>query len=385
MRAYEACRFLVEEIGPRWIGSEGEERAGDWIETEFRRLGLATRRLWFDCPSWDYRSTDLTVDGRHIEAGAQMFSPACAAEGELALVSPDGKGGFTGDVAGKIALLAERGTGGVLQRSKLLANLKSTGALAAVGASGLPKTWSTKMFRDPKSDLPAAAVSGESGAELLARPGARARLVIDARPRPGRTSEIIGEIGLEDAPVILLGAHYDAAPYSPGAEDNAAGVGLLLDLAERVRGANLARRLRFCAFSGHEFGGDDARPFGSKSYVRDFPDELKRVELMLNFDGVGASGTTPKVGVSCPRLLERVRAWASPERDVVVTEGPDSGSDNGVFVAAGIPAAWLQSEGARDYFAQVYHSPLDDMRWVGRSELARSADAAFSLLSDLMK
>ena len=29
LHAYDVCRYLAEEIGPRWIGSPGEERAGD--------------------------------------------------------------------------------------------------------------------------------------------------------------------------------------------------------------------------------------------------------------------------------------------------------------------------------------------------------------------
>lgn len=154
MRAYDACEHLVRRIGPRWIGSEGEKRAGGWIERELSVLGYETRRLWFDCPAWDYGGTPLPVDGRRIDSVAQMFSPACDVQAELVRIRPDGKGGFTGEAAG---------------------------TLGAVAASTLPETWSTKMFRDPGADFPTTGVSAREGERLLARTSSHARLTIDAR------------------------------------------------------------------------------------------------------------------------------------------------------------------------------------------------------------
>jgi len=61
--AYDYCRYLAEEIGPRPIGSAGEKRAGDWVEAQLSRMGYETRQLYFDCPSWEYEDEELFVAG----------------------------------------------------------------------------------------------------------------------------------------------------------------------------------------------------------------------------------------------------------------------------------------------------------------------------------
>ena len=54
-----------------------------------------------------------------------------------------------------------------------------------------------------------------------------------------------------DAPVLIVGAHYDTAGVSPGADDNASGIAALLELASRLKQlegrSNLALELVFYA------------------------------------------------------------------------------------------------------------------------------------------
>jgi hypothetical protein len=52
--------------------------------------------------------------------------------------------------------------------------------------------------------------------------------------------------------IVLVGSHYDSAPGTPGADDNASGVAMLLELARQVRGHPSARTIRFVAFSTEE-------------------------------------------------------------------------------------------------------------------------------------
>jgi hypothetical protein len=52
--------------------------------------------------------------------------------------------------------------------------------------------------------------------------------------------------------IIVVGAHYDSAPGTPGANDNASGVAALLVIAEQLRGLTPARTLRFVAFTNEE-------------------------------------------------------------------------------------------------------------------------------------
>ena len=68
--------------------------------------------------------------------------------------------------------------------------------------------------------------------------------------------------------VVILGAHYDTVPDSPGADDNASGVATVLALARHFAGARPARTLRFVAFANEEppyFWTDD---MGSLVYAK---------------------------------------------------------------------------------------------------------------------
>jgi hypothetical protein len=118
-------------------------------------------------------------------------------------------------------------------------------------------------------------------ARLLAgRPNAdRARVLealLEARGvpvvrQPYRTVEGAGvnlfvEVGT-GLRTLLLAAHHDAVPGSPGANDNAAAVGILLALGARLA-ADPPRRLRVrLAF----FGGEERGMLGSRVYARTAP------------------------------------------------------------------------------------------------------------------
>jgi Zn-dependent M28 family amino/carboxypeptidase len=55
-----------------------------------------------------------------------------------------------------------------------------------------------------------------------------------------------------DKPRILLGAHYDAASGSPGADDNASGVAALLECAHVLNDTSFDRTIQFVAFTLEE-------------------------------------------------------------------------------------------------------------------------------------
>jgi hypothetical protein len=54
------------------------------------------------------------------------------------------------------------------------------------------------------------------------------------------------------SPIVIVGAHYDTVDRSPGADDNASGVAVLLELAARLGGERLARTVRLVAFAEEE-------------------------------------------------------------------------------------------------------------------------------------
>jgi len=55
-----------------------------------------------------------------------------------------------------------------------------------------------------------------------------------------------------DKPHLIIGAHYDSAPGTPGADDNASAVAILLELARLLSGKPCSKSLRFVAYTNEE-------------------------------------------------------------------------------------------------------------------------------------
>ncbi|MEO1764252.1 MAG: M20/M25/M40 family metallo-hydrolase [Cyanobacteria bacterium J06629_18] len=81
---------------------------------------------------------------------------------------------------------------------------------------------------------------------------------------------------------ILIAAHYDSVPGSPGADDNASGVAVLLELA-RIFATQPARYpIRLVAFDMEEAG-----LLGSQEYVNQLLREKQKLRLMLSLEMLG--------------------------------------------------------------------------------------------------
>ncbi|KAB8140058.1 Zn-dependent exopeptidase M28 [Chloroflexia bacterium SDU3-3] len=100
----------------------------------------------------------------------------------------------------------------------------------------------------------------------------------------GRTPEnIVVRLG-QGAPRLVLAAHYDSAPGSSGANDNAAGVAILLSLLREYRQHPPALPCDIVFFDLEEAGG-----WGSRAYVERFATE--HILAMLNLDVCGFGDT----------------------------------------------------------------------------------------------
>ncbi len=87
--------------------------------------------------------------------------------------------------------------------------------------------------------------------------------------------------------VVVVGAHYDSALGTPGADDNASGVAVLLELARTMGGKETGRTVRFVAFVNEEppwFQTDD---MGSVRYAGMCKERGDRVKAMLSLEMLG--------------------------------------------------------------------------------------------------
>jgi hypothetical protein len=111
--------------------------------------------------------------------------------------------------------------------------------------------------------------------------------------RAGKAVNLVAELpgATRPAEIILVGAHYDSAPGSPGADDNATGVAALLEL--RLRGVRLERTVRLVAFANEEPPFFQTREMGSVVYAAGCRERHEAIALALVFDGLGYFTTAP--------------------------------------------------------------------------------------------
>jgi Zn-dependent M28 family amino/carboxypeptidase len=188
----------------------------------------------------------------------------------------------------------------------------------------------------------------------------------------------------DERPHVVVVAHLDTVPVAPGAEDNASGVSVLLELARMAAADPPDVPVRFIAFGAEEprGPGDALHHFGSQQHVAKLSRaERRAVRAVVALDRVGVRASSVPVcsaRASGNDLRADVRGAA---RDVDVPTrscGGNTTSDHWSYAKVGIPAIRL---GSVPYAG--YHSPNDTPDVVDRRQLQRVGDLMWAWLRSL--
>lgn len=180
-------------------------------------------------------------------------------------------------------------------------------------------------------------------------------------------------VGASDE-VVVLGAHYDhlgrqGEKIYAGADDNASGTAVLLEVGRRFARKPARRGLLFIAFSGEELG-----LHGSRSYVGAPLVPLDKTVAMVNLDMVGR--LRESLIVFGADTGDRFREWLKDSPLKIVHNKDAVGpSDHTSFVLKGIPAVHLFTGAHADY-----HKPGDTPEKLNYEGLGRIADLVETLL-----
>ena len=87
--------------------------------------------------------------------------------------------------------------------------------------------------------------------------------------------------------ILVVGAHYDTVPGTPGADDNASGVAGLLELARLFADEQPGITLHFVAFALEEPPFFRSQQMGSYVYAKKLNDERSDVEGMICLESIG--------------------------------------------------------------------------------------------------
>ncbi len=87
--------------------------------------------------------------------------------------------------------------------------------------------------------------------------------------------------------IIIVGAHYDAVPGAPGANDNGSGVAAILELADLFKDKSFQRTVRFLAFVNEEPPNSMTGNMGSYVYAKKVAKDKENIIAMFSLETIG--------------------------------------------------------------------------------------------------
>jgi hypothetical protein len=158
---------------------------------------------------------------------------------------------------------------------------------------------------------------------------------------------------------IIFTAHYDHLGqmgenvYFPGANDNASGTALLLEMARKIKNKPLKVNAVFIAFAGEEAG-----LIGSNYFVNHPSLKLDHVRFLINTDimGSGEDGITAvnaTLHEEAFQLLKKINQKKSYLKEIK-SRGPAANSDHYWFSQAGVPGFFLYTMGPNKNYHDVF-------------------------------
>ncbi|HEV7503619.1 MAG TPA: M28 family peptidase [Thermoanaerobaculia bacterium] len=207
---------------------------------------------------------------------------------------------------------------------------------------------------------------------------------VQAVPAGGGFVNVEGVVPGQMAEEIVLSAHYDSVPGSPGAGDDGSGCGVAIAAASELRRTPLRHTVRVVLFDGEEAGSR-----GSEAWTRSLgPEAARRILAYLNLEMLGWSGSAGPVIHIFPERTDSVEhdrvlppGWLvhAVERSGDAVGWPYSladnrfslpaqlllrsvdvrlGGDSDSFLRRGIPAVTL-SDSSLLNLDPAYHRPAD--------------------------
>jgi hypothetical protein len=369
-RAFEHIEYLAA-LGPRRVGTPAEIETIQYLTRQFETMGLDTRVEWFEFESYRIERVVVTLCGRETEPVTIGFNPYTGREtlgGRPVFVGPD----MSQEELGRLDL-----------RDRIVITTTPVFYFSLVRQNPLAIVYlSVSDYR---------ALADENCSTCT--------LTVDGSVETHRSANIVAELQLSpdtrNNEEVILSAHWDSYRDSPGADDNASGVGVLLELARYFSMLKNAPggTIKFVSFGAEELG-----VVGSRAYLNAHQADLADCVLVINLDQVGGptgptveltggvrsipdrKGTTQvpallrnrafegldgrwritsrqlmevMMAANRPAWLEEAVRTSAVELDIDILPRGNLGSDQQVFAQAGIVATGVGSMGNQ------YHSPAD--------------------------
>ncbi|MDP9793926.1 hypothetical protein J2S43_002438 [Catenuloplanes nepalensis] len=375
-RALEHLRVLSERIGPRVAGTPSETRAAGYVAGVLDSLGYDTTLQPF--PAEDTALGTLDAPGglpRDLgwQVGASLSGVlGTTVRGAVVDAGAGGTADYPDDVTGAIVMIDYPW----LDDPDVLAGTavaRGAAAILFVAHDHLDHSQAPAFPPWLANPVPIPIVGAgqpqKDRLRALLAAGTLPELTVSARMYRDLTSHnVLAERRHGDGtgPVVMVGAHYDSVIGSPGANDDASGTALTLEVARVLRHLPVNATLRFALWGSEEQG-----LVGSRHYVAGLPrPERDRITAVFQNDMVATSwdpairywllSLTGEPNRSTDEVIAAAgRLGYTPHLTPVTERGA---SDHASFQEVGIAAANFSWRGEEDGWILLeppYHSPSD--------------------------
>jgi Zn-dependent M28 family amino/carboxypeptidase len=411
----------------RVAGTAGQDQSAEYVASKLTQRGYAVSFQEFEFNFFEQLSppalnqvspdptayvTDTDVEIMEFSGSGDVTGPVQAVDIVLPQPAPTTSGceaaDFAGFTPGNIALI-QRGTCTFGDKALNAQAAGATGVIIFNQGNSPDRLGLVGGTLGTPVNIPVVFVTFAVGEDLASPAGTVVHVVTDTLSEVRTTRNVIAETpGGDPEHVVVVGAHLDSVAAGPGINDNGSGSAMILEIAIRLASEQIQtdNKVRFIWFSAEE-----QNLVGSTFYVNSLsPDELARIDYMLNYDmvaspnfvrfvydGDGSAGLSPAGPPGSEVIEQTFLTFFGDEGLATEPTAFDGRSDYGPFIDAGIPAGGLFTGAevnktpaqAAIYggtagipFDPCYHEACDTFDNVNGFVLNQMADAAaFTMLT----
>ncbi len=394
-KARHYLQFLCVDLPTRQLGSAGNQAATDFCARVLRSTGCEVTTPGFKCLDWISRGAACRAGAKTFTVHSSPYTNGCRVSAPLRTAANLEDLQFL-DCAGEILLLTDELTREQLMpknypfynpepHQRLVAILEEKAPAAIIAATSrnpelAGAVYPFPLIEDGNFDIPSVYTTDRVGAKLTQLAGQTVHLISQAERIPSTGVNVVGRLNPGAAEKIVICAHVDTKPGTPGALDNAAGVITLLLLADLLKEYEGNYGIELLVMNGEDYYG----AHGELLWLEQNNGNLGRIKLFINMDALGY--IKGKTAFSFYNLLEQTRATFVEELNLHpgVMEGEQwYQSDHSIAVMNGVPAMAVTSEHFVELCQKYTHTAADVPAVVDAERLVEAAFAIRNMVNAL--
>lgn len=388
---------IASKDNARVTGFEGEHDAANYIVSQYKEMGLKTRKQIINgIDGFMSEGSIIKVDNKEIDSKVFTYSNSTngVLEGELVDCGL-GMPNEVQNVRGKIALIKR----GEISFAEKVDNATSQGAVGVIIYNNDNGVVNGTLGAYKSDRVSSTSISKEDGESLIDKinNGETVKVSMEVKTDVETNSysyNVVASLPAAKNPrtaqTIVIGAHMDSV-QTPGANDNGSGTVSIMEAARVLSRPEIASQLKYNV-EFVNFGAEEIGLVGSKEYVKSLQDagRLNKVKAMINLDMVGV-GNNMVMWNSNKSTSHEVTDLAKEVAsklgflDMSTTQDIHStSSDHAPFEAVGIPSTFigytLDESGTLD---EYYHTKGDKIETINPQWLKNSADLVVNIVLEM--